>query len=226
MRIDSKIKMRLPLVMIPRVRAATHEPGSWPVSHGPCPIPKLKFRRDVMAKIRNHHTDITPGGTGFSRVVRSGNLVFIAGVTARGSDSQGKSFIDQLRVVLDRITRIVAAEGGSPGDITKFTTFVTNVEDWRGLRRAKPGFDGRVFPGGIPGQHLNWHHSPGRTRSGRRNRGHSRHRLTRWGRPRSHPNGGTRHDRGPQKPTAIPVAVGFYSAARLQDVKGSQDLFT
>jgi 2-iminobutanoate/2-iminopropanoate deaminase len=107
-----------------------------------------------MPKIRNHHTDITPGGTGFSRVVRSGNLVFIAGVTARGSDSQGKPFIDQLRVVLDRITRIVAAEGGSPGDITKFTTFVTNVEDWRATGEQNQALMEEYFQGEYPANTL------------------------------------------------------------------------
>jgi enamine deaminase RidA (YjgF/YER057c/UK114 family) len=57
--------------------------------------------------------------------------LFIAGCTARGADAQGKSLIEQLRVTLDRITRIVAAEGGSPADIVKITTFVTSIADWR-----------------------------------------------------------------------------------------------
>ena len=38
--------------------------------------------------------------------------------------------MEQLRVVLDRITRMVAAEGGKPADIVKFTTFVTGIGDW------------------------------------------------------------------------------------------------
>ena len=38
--------------------------------------------------------------------------------------------MDQLRVVLDRITRIVAAEGGEPSDIVMITTYVTNIRDF------------------------------------------------------------------------------------------------
>ena len=107
-----------------------------------------------MPKIRNNHLDITPGGAGFSRVVRSGNLVFIAGCTARGSDSQGKPLVDQLRVTLDRITRIVAAEGGAPGDITKITTFVTSIEDWRAIGQESQALFEEYFKGEYPANTL------------------------------------------------------------------------
>ena len=39
--------------------------------------------------------------------------------------------MEQLRVTLDRITRIVAEEGGTASDIVKITTFVTSIADWR-----------------------------------------------------------------------------------------------
>ena len=84
-----------------------------------------------MAAIRRDYPDIAPSGPTFSRGVRSGNLLFIAGCTARGTGAQGKGLIEQLRVTLDRITRIVAAEGGTPADIVKITTFVTSIADWR-----------------------------------------------------------------------------------------------
>ena len=84
-----------------------------------------------MKKIRRDYPDIAPSGPTYSRGVRTGNLLFISGCTARGTDSQGQPLMDQLRVTLDRITRIVAAEGGSPGDIVKITTYVTSIADWR-----------------------------------------------------------------------------------------------
>jgi len=84
-----------------------------------------------MTVTRRDYPDIAPAGPTYSRGVRSGNFLFIAGCTARGTDAQGKSLIEQLRVTLDRITRIVAAEGGTPADIVKITTFVTSIADWR-----------------------------------------------------------------------------------------------
>jgi len=68
----------------------------------------------VTEKIRNNHPDISPSGPSFSRSVKVGNLLFIAGCTARGTDAQGQSMTDQLRVTLDRIASIVRAEGGVP----------------------------------------------------------------------------------------------------------------
>ena len=69
-----------------------------------------------MEKFRRDYPDITPSSPSNSRAVRTGNLLFIAGCTARGTESQGKPLMEQLRVTLDRITRIVAVEGGAPGD--------------------------------------------------------------------------------------------------------------
>ena len=79
---------------------------------------------------RRNHPDIAPSGPTYSRTVRAGNLLFVAGCTARGTDSQGKALMEQLRVTLDRITKVVAAEGGGPGNIVKITTFVTSIADW------------------------------------------------------------------------------------------------
>lgn len=84
-----------------------------------------------MDKIRRNYPDIAPSGPSYSRVVRSGSLVFIAGCTARGTQGQGKPVMEQLRITLDRIVRIVEAEGGSAKDITKITTFVTSIADWQ-----------------------------------------------------------------------------------------------
>ena len=94
-----------------------------------------------MAIVRRDYSEIAPAGPTFSRGVRSGNLLFIAGCTARGTSAQGKALMDQLRVTLDRITRIVAEEGGAPSAIVKITTFVTSIADWR----ANAAEEQRVF---------------------------------------------------------------------------------
>ncbi len=107
-----------------------------------------------MAKERRNYPEIAPSGPTYSRVVRSGNLVFIAGCTARGAEAQGRSLMDQLRVTLDRITRIVAAEGGEPGDITKITTFVTSIADWRSASTEQEKIFQQYFQGDYPANSL------------------------------------------------------------------------
>ena len=107
-----------------------------------------------MEKVRRDHHDIAPTGPSYSRTVRAGNLVFISGCTARGTDAQGKALVDQLRVTLDRIIRIVAAEGGSPGDIVKITTFVTSVPDWRAHNEEHESLFEEFFKGEYPANTL------------------------------------------------------------------------
>ncbi len=107
-----------------------------------------------MKKIRRDYPDIAPSGPTYSRGVRTGNLLFIAGCTARGTGSQGKSLMEQLRVTLDRITRIVAAEGGSPGDIVKITTYVTSINDWRASTSEQQSLFSEYFKGEYPANTL------------------------------------------------------------------------
>lgn len=103
-----------------------------------------------MEKIRRNYPDIAPAGPTYNRAVRSGNWLFISGCTARGTPSQGKPLMEQLRVTLDRITRIVAAEGGKPADIVKITTYITSIADWRAHAGGQQALFTEYFKGEFP----------------------------------------------------------------------------
>jgi 2-iminobutanoate/2-iminopropanoate deaminase len=107
-----------------------------------------------MAVIRHTHEDICPAGPTMNRSVRSGNLLFVSGCTARGSEAQGKPLMDQLRVTLDRLTRVVAAEGGTPADILKITTFVTSIPDWQAHGAENQALFQEFFKGEYPANSL------------------------------------------------------------------------
>lgn len=107
-----------------------------------------------MEKIRRNYPDIAPSGPTFSRGVRAGNTLYIAGCTARGTGAQGGPIMEQLRVTLDRITRIVAEEGGSPSDIVKITTFVTSIPRWREDRGRQEALFAEFFQGEYPANTL------------------------------------------------------------------------
>ena len=107
-----------------------------------------------MEKIRKNYPDIAPSGPTFSRGVRAGNTLYIAGCTARGTEAQGQNVMEQLRVTLDRIVRIVAEEGGSPSDIVKITTFVTSIPDWRADRERQEALFAEFFQGQYPANTL------------------------------------------------------------------------
>jgi 2-iminobutanoate/2-iminopropanoate deaminase len=108
----------------------------------------------MMDKIRRNYPDIAPAGPTYSRAVRSGNLLFISGCTARGTPAQGKPLMEQLRVTLDRISRVVAAEGGSARDIVKITTFVTSIADWRAHADEQQEIFHQFFKGEYPANSL------------------------------------------------------------------------
>lgn len=107
-----------------------------------------------MEKRRLEYPDIAPAGPTYARAVRAGDTMYISGCTARGTDAEGGPPLDQLRVTLERIVKIVEAEGGRPEDIVKFTTFVTNMGEWYPIAaEQKALFDG-YFKGMNPANSL------------------------------------------------------------------------
>ena len=107
-----------------------------------------------MEKIRLEYPDIAPAGPTYARAVRAGNTLYISGCTARGTDAQGKSAIEQFKATWDRIIRIVAAEGGKPTDIVKVTTFVTSMADWFPAPDEQQTVMDGYFNGQIPANSL------------------------------------------------------------------------
>ena len=76
---------------------------------------------------RNNHEDIYPAGPTYVRAVRAGDTLYVSGCTARNSEAEGGPIVDQLRVTLDRIVRIVQAEGGTAANIVSMTTYTTDM---------------------------------------------------------------------------------------------------
>ncbi len=102
-----------------------------------------------MAVEHRDYPDIAPAGPTYSRGTRAGNLLFVSGCTARGSDAQGKPLMEQLDETLKRVVGVVRAEGGSPGDIAKITCFVTSIADWT----SNPEEQGRIFAKYLEGKY-------------------------------------------------------------------------
>ena len=107
-----------------------------------------------MEKIRKNYPDIAPSGPTYSRGVQVGNLLFISGCTARGTEAQGKAAMEQLRVTLDRIAGIMKEEGGATSDIVKITTFVTSIADWRAHQAEQEALFAEYFQGDYPANTL------------------------------------------------------------------------
>ena len=86
-----------------------------------------------------------PAGA-FHHSTRWGNLLFIAGSTARGTAAETGDIAAQTEVILQKFQTILEANGGTIANIVKVTSFVTD------LREAPASGDVRrkYFEGAFP----------------------------------------------------------------------------
>ena len=65
----------------------------------------------------------------FHHSVRSGNMLFIAGSTARGSSAETGDIAAQTEAILDKFQHILEENGGSLSNIVRVTSFVTDLRE-------------------------------------------------------------------------------------------------
>ena len=99
---------------------------------------------------RNNHEDIYPAGPTYVRAVRAGDTLYVSGCTARNSEAEGGPMVEQLRVTLDRIARIVEAEGGTAANIVSMTTYTTDMSEMWPIEGAQLDIWERYFKGDWP----------------------------------------------------------------------------
>ncbi len=80
---------------------------------------------------------------GYSRAVRVGNVVEVAGTTAQDGDAVtgGADVYAQTKRVLEKIGEALAAAGASFKDVVRTRMFVTDISQWQAVGRAH----GEVF---------------------------------------------------------------------------------
>ena len=98
--------------------------------------------------------EIAPTGPTYSRAVKAGNTMYISGCTARGTDAQGKSMMEQLEVTLNRLVSIVAEEGSGPDSFAKLTTFVTSMDKYQADSQQMEALFAKYFDGQYPANSL------------------------------------------------------------------------
>ena len=103
-----------------------------------------------MEKLRRSYPAIAPTRGQYHRAVRAGDFLFIAGTTALGTDAESGAMLDQFKVTVDRIVAIVEAEGGSTGDLVRFTTYVTSIEEWNACASEREPYFQERFRGDFP----------------------------------------------------------------------------
>ncbi len=103
---------------------------------------------------KRRHGAVNPGWPQFERytfepAVRSGNLLFISGLTATDVNAQviGKGdIVAQTRFIYRQIGKILDAAGASPSDVVKTTDFITTTENYDKTAEVRREFFGGTYP--------------------------------------------------------------------------------
>jgi 2-iminobutanoate/2-iminopropanoate deaminase len=85
-----------------------------------------------------------PAGT-WSNCLVAGGIAYIAGMTARGSDTAGDEYV-QAKAIFAKIRHLVEAAGGTMADVVTVTIFVTDISQREQVWRARREFFTGNFP--------------------------------------------------------------------------------
>ena len=84
---------------------------------------------------------------GYSRAVRMGNVVEVAGTTAQdGDEVTGADAYAQTQRALEKIGDALAAAGASFADVVRTRLFVTDISQWEAVGRAHGEVFGDIRP--------------------------------------------------------------------------------
>lgn len=85
---------------------------------------------------------------GYSRAVRAGSIVHVAGTTA--TDENGEPLdagpYEQTKQALTTVSRALEEVGAGIEDVTRTRLFVTDIDDWEAIGRAHEEVFGDVRP--------------------------------------------------------------------------------
>jgi enamine deaminase RidA (YjgF/YER057c/UK114 family) len=86
---------------------------------------------------------------GYSRAVKVGNQIFIAGTTAIGADGklvgQGDPYQQTIQIIKN-IEKALIMAGGSLENVVANRIYVTNINDWEKVGKAHSEFFGNIRP--------------------------------------------------------------------------------
>jgi enamine deaminase RidA (YjgF/YER057c/UK114 family) len=92
----------------------------------------------------SHWEDIV----GYSRAVRVGNIIEVAGTTAMdGNELVGKDDVyAQAKFIFEKIEKALQQLGGSLKDVVRTRMFVTNIDNWEQVGKAHGEFFKNIKP--------------------------------------------------------------------------------
>ena len=91
---------------------------------------------------------------GYSRAVRIGNIVEVAGTTASEGDkiiAPGNAY-EQTKYIIQKIERALNEAGANLNDVVRTRMFVTDITKWEEVGKAHGEFFGKIKPAATMGE--------------------------------------------------------------------------
>ena len=107
-------------------------------------------QQKTMEKRRNYASGaIWEDYVGYSRVVKVGNVVEVAGTVASGTDGKviGKDNpYEQTKFILEKIVKSLKKAGAKTSDIIRTRMYVTDITNWEEIGKAHGEFFSKIKP--------------------------------------------------------------------------------
>jgi 2-iminobutanoate/2-iminopropanoate deaminase len=86
-----------------------------------------------------------PGGP-FCHAVRAGNMLYISGATAGGTDAANGTAAQQAEAILKKLSHILEAEGATLANVVKVTVFLTDMRERAEIAKVREQYFQGVYP--------------------------------------------------------------------------------
>ena len=94
---------------------------------------------------RNFPKSVNQGGP-FCHAVRAGNLLYISGATAGGSEAAHGTAAQQAEAILKKLSHILQAEGATLANVVKVTVFLTDMQERAEIAKVREQYFQGVYP--------------------------------------------------------------------------------
>ena len=99
---------------------------------------------------RKNYEKLDPPVGPYSHAVKHGKTLYLSGLTAYGTEAQGKSMAEQARAIFTQLKAVAQAEGSDLNSLIKVTVFITDFAQAQELREELF----RQYEGNLPASSL------------------------------------------------------------------------
>lgn len=99
-----------------------------------------------MEIVRKNYPEIGQPGGPFCHAVRAGDLLFISGATAGGTEAANGTGAQQAEAVLKKLVHILEEEGATLANVVKVTVFLTDIADRSEIAQVRQKYFQGQYP--------------------------------------------------------------------------------